>query len=133
MPRDWSKKSIAAAYQRSSQAGEVVSLSQKLGWISDECLRRYENDVALAQEHGLEIFISIELLEDDRKEISNLPDELRGKRFGDATLRRYYIKEVTEIARRYCHDILDLGVEINGFFQAHPEDVSSYVSLYISR
>ncbi len=130
MPQDWSEENISAAYQLSAQTGEVVSLSQKLGWTSDEFLQRYENDVALARKHGLEVFISIDVLEDDRKEIAQLPDKLQGKGFSDATLRQYYIDEVTEIADRYRPENLALAIEINGYHLSHPEDFPNYVSLY---
>jgi len=130
MPQGWSGKEIASAYQLSSQVGEVVSLTQKLGWVSNKYVDQYQNDVTLARKQGLEVFISIDLLEDGRKEITNLPDKLKGKGFADKTLRQYYIDEVTEIARRYRPENLALAVEINGYYMSHPEDFPNFVSLY---
>ncbi len=130
IPQGWTGEEIASAYQLSSQAGEVVSLTQKLGWNSDKHLKQYQNDVTLARKQGLEIFISIDVLEDDRKEIANLPSQLKGKGFADKTLRQYYIDEVTEIAKKYHPENLALAVEINGYYESHPEDFSNFVSLY---
>ncbi len=130
MPQGWSSEKIAAAHELSAQIGEVVSLSQKLGWTSAAHLLRYKNDVSLARKNGQEVFVSVELFEANRKEIGNLPDVLKGKNFLDVTLRQCYLKEVTEIAERYRPEYLDLAVEANGYFQSHPQDFLNFVSLY---
>lgn len=130
MPQGWSGEEIASAYQLSRQAGEVISLTQKIGWGSDKYLKQYQNDVTLARKQGLEIFISVDVLEDDRKEIANLPKGLKGKGFADKTLRQLYIDEVTEIAKKYRPENIALAVEINGYYISHPEDFPHFVSLY---
>ncbi len=130
IPAGWSSEQIAAAYRRSKEAGEVVSLTQKLGWGSNEHAARYEDDVTLARKYGLELFISIDVLEDDRHNIGNLPAELKGKTFADQTLRRHYTKEVTAIARKYRPANLALAVEINGYYSSHRDDFPNFVSLY---
>jgi hypothetical protein len=130
MPLNWSDDEISNAYLLSAQSSEVVSLSQKLGWNTLENIQRYENDVNLAIDNELEIMISIDLLNDSRDSIGNLPNELIEQAFSDADLRQLYKDEVMEIAENYPVKYLNLAIEINGYYESNPDDFYNFVSLY---
>ncbi len=130
MPQNWSIEEIKNAYLLSAQSGEVVSLSQKLGWNTSDNINLYQNDVDLAVSNGLEIMISIDVLNDERNDLGNLPDDLVGKDFSDSLLRKRYKEEVIQIAEKYPIKYLNLAIEINGYYDSHPDDFYNFVSLY---
>ena len=130
MPLNWNREEIRNAYLLSAQSGEVVSLSQKLGWNTSENINLYQNDVDLAVSNSLEIMITIDVLNDERNDIGNLPDDLLGKDFSDSLLRKRYKKEVIRIVENYPIKYLNLALEINGYYDSHPDDIYNFVSLY---
>lgn len=130
MPLNWSMEEIKNAYLLSAQGGEVVSLSQKPGWNTSDNINLYQNDVDLAVSNGLEIMISIDVLNDERNDLGNLPDDLAGKDFSDSLIRKQYKEEVVQIAEKYPIKYLNLAIEINGYYESHPDDFYNFVSLY---
>lgn len=130
MPCGWTNEEISDAYKLSAMCSEMVSLSQKLGWNTSENIELYQNDIDLALDNGLEIMISIDVLSDDRTMIGNLPAELNGLDFSNNSLRQQFKTEVITIVSRYPLKYLNLGLEINGYFDTNPSDFENYISLY---
>jgi hypothetical protein len=130
IPLNWNENEISNAYLLSAQCGELVSLSQKLGWNTSENINSYQDDINLAISNGLEILISIDVLNDKRDSIGNLPVELKGKDFSNNLLRQLYKEEVIQIVENYPIKYLNLAIEINSYYEKHPDDFYNFVSLY---
>ena len=130
IPLNWNESEIRDAFSLSTQCGEIVSLSQKLGWNTSDNIQLYHDDIELATSNGLETIISIDVLNDERTSIGNLPNELAGKDFSDISLRLFYKNEVIQIVENYNPTYLNLALEINGYYLSHPEDFFNFVTLY---
>ena len=130
LPENWTSEKIAEAYSVASETGDVVSLSQKLGWNSNDKVEDYQNDVNLARSNNLKVFVSIDVLTDDRTGIGNLPAGWESRNFSDNELRTAFIDEAKAVASTYSPDYLMLGIEINGYKLSEAADYSNFVTLY---
>ncbi|MBI9055929.1 MAG: hypothetical protein JEY96_19060 [Bacteroidales bacterium] len=130
IPLDWSEKEIDNAFKLSKNCGEIVSLSQKVGWNFVDNIQLYKNDIDLAANYELETMISIDVLNDERTGIGNLPEELIGEDFSNDNLRQLYKNEVIQIVESYKPKYINLALEINGYYLTNPEDFFNFISLY---
>ncbi len=85
---------------------------------------------AMARKNGLKLFVVIDPLSTDRRELDpKLPDSFR-RSFSDPKIRQAFLISVLTVAREFTPEYLGLGSEVNTYFLSHPEDIESYVSLY---
>ncbi len=85
-------------------------------------------DVDAARKAGLKVYISLELLSYDRKQIV-LPPGLTGD-FNSPTVRESYLKTVKEIATQLQPDYFIMNIEVNLYKAVNSKDYQAFVSLY---
>jgi len=86
--------------------------------------------VILSRERGVEcVVIEIDPIS-DRREVGILPPELAGMNFADREVTDPIMEMALEIAVKFDPTYLSIGVEMNGYFEAHPDDYLNYVDLH---
>jgi hypothetical protein len=106
---------VGEAVRTLGGVAEVVALAEDLGWNTLDNVARYASGVDAARANGLQVLISLDVLDDGRGALRNLPGELEGRGFSDVALRRGYLREVRAIAETHRPEYLSLGIEMNAF------------------
>lgn len=139
LPAELTEDSYAGAFALAADAGEVILIQRTPPWqellagdISDETAAQTQLEIDLAREHGLDLFVAIDPTDasQGRGQLADLPAELRGAGFANEDVQRAFLAYARYVARNYHPRYLALGVEINGYQQAQPEDFERYVILY---
>ena len=140
LPAEPGDDAYREAFRLAGEAGEVVLIQRPPPWSEflpgstisgrTERLTRFEKD--LAREYGLRLLFAIDPTEPaDRGRLAALPDELRGKDFGDQRLREAFIAYAKYVALNYKPAYLALGVEVDMFFRRRGDGAfRNFLSLY---
>lgn len=129
---------LALAIIRAGELAECFVLRQKVDW---EAYRPNGTGVAELTEDIVGLVsqaraggFSIILVEIDpivsRVAVGPLPPALTGQNFGSPDVRAAMKRQAIEIATRVRPDYLSFSVEINGYFEADPDDFLNFVSLH---
>jgi hypothetical protein len=139
LPAELTEQSYADAFELAAGAGEVILIQRTPPWeelleggVSSDTAGTTEREVALADEHGLDIFFAIDPIETTERgsEIAGLPADLRGSGFADERVRQAFVEYAQYVALNYKPRYLALGVEVNSYERQNPEDFGQFVSLY---
>jgi hypothetical protein len=86
--------------------------------------------INLSRERGVDcLAVEIDPVS-DRREVGILPPELAGKNFSDRDVTEPILEMALDIAERLRPTYLSIGVEMNGYYEAHPVDYLNYVELH---
>ncbi|NOT00716.1 MAG: hypothetical protein HOP29_08820 [Phycisphaerales bacterium] len=66
----------------------------------------------------------------DRRNVGHLPPELQGRDFSDPLVTEPIKRMALQAAIQLRPTYLSLGVEINGYYEAHPDDFLNFVALH---
>jgi hypothetical protein len=98
--------------------------------IESQRLTDIRNQVLLAQQNGLEVAFVVDPLNGlNRREFFGLPEGWSPS-FATSEVRRAFTNFALWIAGEFRPAYLGLASEINTYADAHPDDFSSFVSLY---
>lgn len=126
------------AIRRAGELAECFVLRQQVDW---ESFRPgggggapFTEDIVALVSTARASGFSLILIEIDpivsRVALGPLPPALRGQKFGSPAIRAAMKRQAIEIATRVRPDYLSFGVEINGYFEAEPDDFLNFVSLH---
>ncbi|MCI0777551.1 MAG: hypothetical protein J4N95_05170 [Chloroflexi bacterium] len=139
LPAELTEKSYSETFRLAASAGEVILIQRTPPWeellggtFSEETVLTTQRETALAEEHGLDIFVAIDPTDGSRQRsrLAGLPDDLLGAGFSDPDIHEALIDYARYIAEAYRPKYLAFGVEINGYQQHHPEDFERFVVIY---
>ena len=134
--------SVASALSIMRSIGEhadVILIQEPLPWADfldgvdgdSQKMQDIRNTVQRASQNGLEpVFIVDALQGFDRTRFVPLPPELKDANFGSEALRRTFKNYTLRLAREFHPRYLGLASEINTYLDAHPGDVTNFLSLY---
>ena len=139
VPAELTEASYGETFRLAGSAGEVILIQRTPPWqellggaFSEETVLTTQRETALAEEHGLDIFLAIDPTDGSRQRsrLAGLPDELLGAGFSDPAIHEALIDYARYIAETYRPKYLAFGVEMNGYQQHHPEDFERFVVIY---
>ena len=139
LPSELTEESYADTFELAAGAGEIVLIQRTPPWeellagtFSEETVLATQRETALAEEHGLDIFVAIDPTDGSRQRdrLAGLPDDLLGAGFSDPLIHQALLDYARYLAETYQPRYLAFGVEINGYQQHHPEDFERFVVIY---
>jgi hypothetical protein len=139
LPAELTETSYEQAFSLAGGAGDVIMIQRTPPWeeliagdVSAATASTTRRERQLAAKYGLELFVAIDPTDvsGERSELAGLPAELRGAGFADERIRRAFVEYARYVALNYRPKYLALGVDINSYQHAHPEDFERFVSLY---
>ena len=139
LPAELTEESYSDTFRLAATAGEIILIQRTPPWeellgggLSKETVLTTERETALAEEHGLDIFVAIDPTDGSRQRsrLAGLPDDLLGAGFSDPDVHEALIDYARYIAEAYRPAYLAFGVEMNGYQQHHPEDFERFVVIY---
>jgi hypothetical protein len=137
-PPKVSRQSVLDLYQAMGQHADVVLLQQNVPWkdfsqsqdASSQAITDIHNQYILAHQNGLEIIFVVDPLNGlNRAEFYNLPAGWKPS-FSAPEVRAAFTNFTLRIVNEFHPLYLGLASEINTYADAHPEDFSSYLTLY---
>lgn len=139
LPEDPSKAGYREAFALAAENGELILIQRAPPWveflpegvISADTADLTREEKRLAQENGLEIFVAIDPLDpSDRTRLASAPEELADAGFGDPRVRSAFIAYAQYLALNLEPRYMALGMEVDLYDAARPDDFDSFVSLY---
>jgi hypothetical protein len=139
LPAELTEESYSETFRLAASAGEVILIQRTPPWeellqgtFSEETVFTTERETALAEEHGLDIFLAIDPTDGSRqrRSLAGLPDDLLGAGFSDPAIHDALVDYARYVAETYRPAYLAFGVEMNGYQQHHPEDFERFVVIY---
>jgi hypothetical protein len=139
LPPELTQESYQRTFALAASAGEMILIQRVPPWkemltgdLSDDTVESTQRETALAREHGLRIFIAIDPTDPalGRAQLAGLPQELRGAGFADEDVQRAFLGYARYVVENYEPDYLALGVEMNSYQRANPQDFERFVQLY---
>jgi hypothetical protein len=139
LPPELTEESYAETFGLAASAGELILIQRAPPWeellagaFSEETVLATQRETALAEEHGLDIFVAIDPTDGSRRRdrLASLPDELLGAGFSDPLIHQALLDYARYLAETYQPRYLAFGVEMNGYQQHHPEDFERFVVIY---
>lgn len=139
LPTELTAESYAETFKLAASAGEIILIQRTPPWeellagsFSEETVLTTQRETALAEEHGLDIFVAIDPTDGSRQRdrLADLPDELLGAGFSDPLVHQALVDYARYVAETYQPRYLAFGVEINGYQQHQPEDFERFVVIY---
>lgn len=136
---DFSDADLEAAIQRVSENSECIVVRPLIDWEyfrpggTDPTSIRLNETVAIvasAKSHGLQhSLIQLDPIA-NRSTVSPLPAALTGQDFGDESVREAVRGMTVQTAQRIQPTYLSVGVEVNGYLDANPQDFENLVTLH---
>lgn len=136
---DFSGADLEAAIQRVSESSECIVVRPLIDWEyfrpggTDPTSIRLNETVAIvssARSRGLQYsLIQLDPIA-NRSTVSPLPAALTGQDFGDNAVRDAVRGMTVQTAQRIQPTYLSVGVEVNGYLDANPQDFENLVSLH---
>jgi hypothetical protein len=141
LPAELTDAGYDDAFELAGDSGEVVLIKRVPPWgellaedgfPSDELVAATRRETELAREHKLELFVAIDPTggRTGPGDLADLPAGMEGAGFGDARVREAFLRYTRYVAANYKPLFLALGVEVNSYAAANPEDFGNFVSLY---
>jgi hypothetical protein len=121
-PREPTDESYKQAFSLAGEVGELVLIQRSPPWsefihggtLSKDTQDATQQEKALAEENGLDIFFAIDATDPaDRGRLQGLPNNLTGKGFADQGVREGFLAYVKYVALNYKPRYLALGIEVN--------------------
>lgn len=138
IPHEWSQSGLTSAFKRAGEAGKLISLPDPVDWFDasqrqasdSKQNKEFEIYNALRNENGLDVFIQLDPYPGRRGPIANLPKAIKNSSFSDPILRKAFIADALNRMKLYRPKHICLAMEINAYYEQHPEDFSNFVSLF---
>ena len=137
-PRQWNQKGLFEVFSIAEQIAPMVCLPDPVDWWSangqpatkSKPYRDHLWQRVLIDQHKLDVFIQMDPYPNRRGPISNLPKQVRSPSFSDPVLRKAFIADAQQRAQLYRPKYLCLAMEINAYYEQHPEDFEHFVTLF---
>jgi hypothetical protein len=144
LPQQASKAGYEKAFNLAGENGELILIQRAPPWeefqrggvISAETLDLTREEKRLAEENGLGIFAAVDPLDPaDRGRLASPPDDPDGRSladagFGDPRVRSAFIAYAQYLALNLKPRYMALGMEVDLYEAARPDDFDNFVSLY---
>jgi len=139
LPEEPSKASYENAFKLAGENGELILIQRAPPWeeflpggaISADTLDLTREEKGLAEENGLAIFAAVDPLDAaDRGRLASPPEDLADAGFGNARVRSAFIAYAQYLALNLKPRYMALGMEVDLYEAARPDDFDNFVSLY---
>jgi len=144
LPEQPSKAGYEEAFTLAGENGELILIQRAPPWeeflpggvISAETLDLTREEKRLAEEKGLVIFAAVDPLDSaDRGRLASAPEDPDGRSladagFGDPRVRSAFIAYAQYLALNLRPRYMALGMEVDLYEAARPDDFDNFVSLY---
>ncbi|HEY8490243.1 MAG TPA: hypothetical protein VIO14_04545 [Dehalococcoidia bacterium] len=139
VPAERTEAGYRAAFSLAGQYGELVLIPRPLPWdefrsggsISGTTRDTTRVETELARQYGLDLMVAVDPLDQaDRGRLANLPDRMRGMTFRDEEVRKAFVAYAKYVALNYKPRYLALGVDVDMYYDANPEDFQAFRSVY---
>jgi hypothetical protein len=139
LPREPTRASYEEVFGLAGQNGEIVLIQRAPPWeefrpggvISAETVDLTREEERLAEENGLQIFAAVDALDPaDRGRLASLPEDMTDAGFGDERVRSAFIAYSQYLALNMRPRYMALGMEVDLYEAARPDDFDNFVSLY---
>jgi hypothetical protein len=139
LPKEATTAGYEKAFKLAGENGELILIQRAPPWeefrpggaISAETLDLTREEKRLAEENGLGIFTAVDPLDPaDRGRLASPPDDLADAGFGDSRVRSAFIAYAQYLALNLKPRYMALGMEVDLYEAARPDDFDNFVSLY---
>jgi hypothetical protein len=139
LPEEPSQAGYEDAFRLAGENGDLILIQRAPPWdefrpggvISAETVDVTREEKRLADENGLKIFAAVDPLDPaDRGRLASPPEELADAGFGDARVRSAFIAYAQYLALNLRPRYMALGMEVDLYEAARPDDFDNFVSLY---
>ena len=144
LPEQPSKAGYEKAFSLAGENGELILIQRAPPWeefrpggvISAETVDLTREEKRLAEENGLGIFAAVDPLDPaDRGRLASPPEDPDGRSladagFGDPRVRSAFIAYAQYLALNLKPRYMALGMEVDLYEAARPDDFDNFVSLY---
>jgi hypothetical protein len=139
LPREPSKTGYEEVFGLAGENGEIILIQRAPPWeefrpggvISAETVDLTREEERLAEENGLEVVVAIDPLDPaDRGRLASLPEDMTDAGFGDERVRSAFIAYAQYLALNLRPRYMALGMEVDLYEAARPDDFDDFVSLY---
>lgn len=137
-PRRWDGDGFREAFAVAEKLVPTICLPDPVDWwhargdspedskpFKDSRWQRF-----LLDQHRLQAFIQMDPYKSRRGKIPDLPRRVRANSFADPVLRSAFIADAKQRVEAYRPKYLCLAMEINAYYEQHPEDFDHFVSLF---
>lgn len=137
-PPDFSRDAVLDHFQALGKHGDFLLLQPNVPWkdfagaadTESQAKKDLRIQVELGRRNGLDSIFVIDPLNGlDRREFLGLPEGWKAS-FGDPRVRSAFTNFTLWVLDEFQPAYLGLASEINTYMDAHPDDVSNYLSLY---
>lgn len=137
-PGAWTGPGLTEAFATAASLAPVVCLPDPVDWFAAEGRppeqskphRDAQWQRMLLARHKLGVFIQVDPYRDRRGPIRGLPAAAGPAHFGNPKLRHAFREDALSRVRLYQPAYVCLAMEINAYFEQHPEDFDNFVSLF---
>ncbi len=139
LPGQGTEDAYVDTFKLAGENGEIILLQRAPPWdefrpgaeVAAETLRLTSQEKSLAEENGLQIFVAVDPLDAaDRARLAGLPEDLAGAGFDNPDVRAALTSYAKYLALNLKPRYMALGVEVDLYYDARPEDFPNFVSLY---
>jgi len=140
-PPELTEESYASAFELAASVGEVILIRRTPPWDelltdapfpSDCTAANTQREIELAAEHGLDIFLAIDVADFSGgcNQEATLPAELANAGFANERVRQALVTYAQYVALNYRPTYLAFGVDVNTFAEEGSEDFDQFLSIY---
>jgi hypothetical protein len=139
LPQEPSQAGYEDAFHLAGGNGDLILIQRAPPWdefrpggvISAATVDLTREEKRLADENGLKIFAAVDPLDPaDRGRLASPPEDLADAGFGDARVRSAFIAYAQYLALNLRPRYMALGMEVDLYEAARPDDFDNFVSLY---
>ena len=139
LPREPSKTGYEEVFGLAGENGEIILIQRAPPWeefrpggvISAETVDLTREEERLAQDNGLEVLVAVDPLDPaDRGRLASVPEDMTDAGFGDSRVRSAFIAYAQYLALNLRPRYMALGMEVDLYEAARPDDFDDFVSLY---
>lgn len=135
-PRQWTADGYIEVFSRVQGYTKMISILNPLDWWYAE--GKDETESVAYQSWiwqrtlmgDLQVSIQIDPYPTRSGPISNLPAHLQAATFADPAVIEAYKADALQRVRLYNATYVCLGIEINSYYMAHPEDMENYIMAF---
>ena len=137
-PKSWDGEGITNAFATAAEAAGCVCLPDPTDWWhakqKDFADSKQHKDSQwqrfLLDKHSLDVFIQVDPFRAHRWGKTATPAVLRDGSFANPAIRRAFTADALERVGAYKPKYVCLGMEINSYYEEHPDDFDNFVSLF---
>lgn len=140
LPRELNAGAYADALEFAGEHGDMVLIQRMLPWsdflpgaqVSEDTAKNTASERDAVDRHHLELFFAIDVTDGatGRDRLVDLPPDMTGRRFDDASVRAAFLAYAEYVALNYKPRYLALGVEMNLYYEKNKDDFGNFRSLY---